>query len=263
MTQAKADNTTTADAQAEFFVSAPELIGQIGFFPLTNTLLTSVLITACLSVFAIIFSKKITLVPGKFQAFIEVMIEYIYNLTQQLAHSKVTVFFPWLMSFILFILTANLSGLLPGFSSIGFYKIEDGVKVFVPLLRSINSDLNMTLALALISVIVTHFFAIRFLGIKDYLKKWFSIKMFGASLFVGLLELISEFTKVVSLSFRLFGNIMAGKVLLKTAQSFFPFFLPLPFYFLEVMVAFVQAAVFMMLTLVFMVILSSKHDHDD
>lgn len=263
MTQVKADNTSATEVEAEYFVSAPELLGQIGFFPLTNTFLTSCLVTLCLSVTAIIFSKRVTLVPGKFQAFIEIMVEYIYNLTKQLAHSKVTAFFPWLMTFILFIMTANLSGLLPGFSSIGIYKVEDGMKTFVPLLRSSNSDLNMTLALALISVVVTHFFSIRFLGIAAYLKRWFSIKMFGASLFVGLLELMSEFTKVVSLSFRLFGNIMAGKVLLKTAKSFFPFLLPLPFYFLEVMVAFVQAAVFMMLTLVFMVILSSKHDHDD
>ncbi len=263
MTETKADNSSVAEVQAEYFVSTPELIGQIGFFPLTNTFLTSCMVTLCLSVTAIIFSKKITLVPGRFQAFIEIIVEYIYNLTKQLAHSKVTAFFPWLMTFVLFILTANLSGLLPGFSSIGIYKVEDGMKIFVPLLRSANSDLNMTLGLALVSVMVTHFFSIRFLGFKEYLKKWFSIKMFGASLFVGLLELMSEFTKVISLSFRLFGNIMAGKVLLKTAKSFFPFLVPLPFYFLEVMVSFVQAAVFMMLTLVFMVILSSKHDHDD
>jgi F-type H+-transporting ATPase subunit a len=84
--------------------------------------------------------------------------------------------------------------------------------------------------------------------------------MFGVFLFVGILELVSEFTKMVSLSFRLFGNIFAGEVVLGTVASIFAFFVPLPFYFLEILVAFVQAAVFMMLTLVFMVILSEKHE---
>lgn len=260
MAQTKTENANAVEASAEYLVSAPELIGQIGFFPVTNTLITSFLITIFLSLSAIIFSKKVTLIPNKFQAFIEICIEYIFNLTEQLAKSKVHVFFPWLMTFVIFILTANLSGLLPGFSSIGLHRIEDGKEVFIPFFRSINSDLNATLALALVSVFVTHYFAIRYLGIKAYMQKWFSFKMFGISLFVGILELVSEFTKIISLSFRLFGNILAGKVLLKTAKSFFPFILPLPFYFIEIMVAFVQAAVFMMLTLVFMVILSKKHD---
>ena len=116
----------------------------------------------------------------------------------------------------------------------------------------------MTLSLALLSVMVTHYFSIKFIGVGDYLKRWFSLKMFGVFLFVGILELVAEFTKVVSLSFRLFGNILAGKVLLKTAGAFSAFIVPLPFYFLEIIVAFVQAAVFMMLTLVFMAMLSEK-----
>ena len=118
----------------------------------------------------------------------------------------------------------------------------------------------MTLSLALISVITTHFFAIKYLGFKNYLKKWFSLEMFGVFLFVGLLELVSEFTKIVSLSFRLFGNIFAGEVVLSTVSNIFAFIVPLPFYFLELIVAFVQAAVFMMLTLVFMVLLTEKHE---
>jgi F-type H+-transporting ATPase subunit a len=133
-------------------------------------------------------------------------------------------------------------------------------KVFVPLLRSINSDLNMTLALALISAVVTHFFAIKYLGLFDYLKRWVSLN--PVLLFVGILEIISEFTKVVSLSFRLFGNIFAGEVVLATVAGIFAFLVPLPFYFLEIIVGFVQAAVFMMLTLVFMVLLSEKHGQE-
>ena len=146
-------------------------------------------------------------------------------------------------------LFGNLLGLLPGFATITFRD--------EPLLRSINSDLNMTLALALTSAVLTHAFALYYLGIIDYLKKWFTLN--PIFLFVGLLELVGEFTKIVSLSFRLFGNIFAGEVVLATISSIFAFVIPLPFYFLEIIVGFVQAAVFMMLTLVFMVLLSEKH----
>jgi F-type H+-transporting ATPase subunit a len=165
------------------------------------------------------------------------------------------------MTFFLYILTANLLALLPGVSTIGINAVSEGQQKFIPIVRSINSDLNMTLSLALISVIVTHFFSLKFIGIRDYLKRWFSLKMFGVFLFVGFLEIVSEFTKIISLSFRLFGNILAGKVLLKTAWSVSAFIVPIPFYFLELIVAIVQASVFMILTLVFMVMLSEKH-HD-
>ena len=120
-----------------------------------------------------------------------------------------------------------------------------------------NSDLNMTLALALISAVLTHIFALRYLGLLGYLSRWFTLN--PVFLFVGILELVGEFTKIVSLSFRLFGNIFAGEVVLSTISSIFAFIVPLPFYFLEIIVGFVQAAVFMMLTLVFMVLIYEKH----
>ena len=121
-----------------------------------------------------------------------------------------------------------------------------------------NSDLNMTLALALVSAVLTHAFAIYYLGFLEYLKKFISLN--PIFLFVGMMELVGELTKIVSLSFRLFGNIFAGEVVLTTISSIFAFVAPLPFYFLEIIVGFVQAAVFMMLTMVFMVLLSQKHE---
>jgi F-type H+-transporting ATPase subunit a len=165
------------------------------------------------------------------------------------------------MTFFLFIITANWFGLLPGFGTIFLKEVHDGKEVSLPIFRSINSDLNMTLGLALLSAIVTHVYAIRILGVIEYLKKWVSLN--PIFLFVGLLELVSELTKVVSLSFRLFGNIFAGEVVLVTVSGIFAFIAPLPFYFLEVIVGFVQAAVFMMLTLVFMVLLSEKHGGEE
>ncbi len=239
-------------------VLAPEVLGHIGLLPVTNTLLVSWGVMVLLIVLAISARLSIRLNPAGLQNFMELIIETGYNTVLDLAHSKAKTFFPWVMTFFLFILTANLLGLFPGFATITY--TPPGENEAVPLLRSINSDLNMTLSLALISVIVTHIFAIKYLGIKGYLKKWFSLEMFGVFLFVGLLELVGEFTKLVSLSFRLFGNIFAGEVVLGTVSSIFAFIVPLPFYFLELIVAFVQAAVFMMLTLVFMVLLSEKHE---
>ena len=235
-------------------VLAPEILGYFKGLPITNTLLVSWLVMIVLIVVSLFVKFNIKTVPSGIQNFFELVIDYSYNLVADLAHAKAKVFFPIVMTFFLFIITANWIGLFPGVGTITYNHM--------PLLRSINSDLNMTLGLALLSAFLTHFFAIKYLGIKNYLKKWFSLEMFGVFLFVGLLELVGEFTKIVSLSFRLFGNIFAGEEVLTTGSTLSQltaFLIPLPFYFLEIIVGFVQAAVFMMLTLVFMVLLSEKH----
>ena len=249
------------DQKTEHVPLIPQVVFQAGPIPITNSLIFSIIVTLFLSFFVILLSRTITLIPGKIQALVEIIIEYIYNLGEELAHDKIKTFFPWVATFFIFVLTANILALFPGVSTIGINEVIDGKQKFIPLLRSMNSDLNMTLSLAILSVMVTHFYAIKLIGVINYFKKWFSLKMFGVFLFVGLLEIVSEFTKIISLSFRLFGNILAGKVLLKTAWSYSAFILPIPFYFLEIVVAFVQAAVFMMLTLVFMVMLSEIHEH--
>ncbi len=244
-------------AGTSHIVLAPETLTHIGPLPITNTMLTAWIVMAVLIGLSIAATKKMKLVPTGLQNLMETIVEAVYDMSNDLAHNKAKTFFPIIMTFFLFILLANWIGLLPGFSSIGFNEYEHGEKVFVPLLRGVNSDLNMTLGLALISAAMTHYYAVKFLGVGGYLKKWFSLN--PIMLFVGLLELVSEFTKVISLSFRLFGNIFAGEVVLSTISGLFAYFAPLPFYMLEVLVGVVQAAVFMMLTLVFMVVLSEKH----
>lgn len=241
-------------------VLAPEIITHIGSFPISNTLIVSWLVSAFLIIISLIATWRVKLVPSGLQNMMELVIESGYDTVENLAHSKTKVIFPIVMTFFLYIIIANWFGLFPGFGTIGLKQIDHGQEKIVPILRSINSDLNMTLALALISGIATHILAVYYLGIFDYIKKWVSLN--PILLFVGLLEIVSEFTKVVSLSFRLFGNIFAGEVVLMTVATLSPFtafLVPLPFYFLEIIVGFVQAAVFMMLTLVFMVLLSEKH----
>ncbi len=231
-------------------VLKPEVLEYFKSFPITNTLLVSWITMAVLITISILATRKVQLVPSGLQSLFEMVIDFGYTTVEDLAGSKkAKVFFPIVITFFLFILFSNWIGLLPGFSTVTF-KGE-------PLLRSMNSDLNMTLALALTSAVLTHAFAIYYLGFIDYLKKWFTLN--PIFLFVGILELVGEVTKIVSLSFRLFGNIFAGEVVLSTVSSIFAFVVPLPFYFLEIIVGFVQAAVFMMLTLVFMVLLSEKH----
>lgn len=242
-------------------VLAPEVIGHLGPLPITNTLMVSWITMALIMILVFLSTRKVNLVPSGLQNFIELVVDAGYSTVEGLAGNKTKVIFPIVMTYFLFIITANWLGLFPGFATIGFTEIHDGEKVWIPLFRSINSDLNMTLALALSSVVITHIFSIKYLGVWDYIKKWVSLN--PIFLFVGLLELISEFTKIVSLSFRLFGNIFAGEVVLATIAGIFAFVVPLPFYFLEIIVGFVQAAVFMMLTLVFMVLLTEKHGGEE
>ncbi len=238
---------------------AAEKVAQIGPFVINNSLITTWIVMAVLIVFAYFVGKNIKKVPGVFQNLAEMIIEYLYNLTEGLAGEHRTErFFPFLATFFIFIMAANYIGLLPGMGTIGYFTTQAGEKTFIPLFRSANADINVTLSLALISVGLTHYFSITTVGIVDYLKRYFSIN--PIYLFVGLLEIVSEFTKIISLSFRLFGNIFAGEVLLSTISSMLAFIAPLPFMSLELLVGFVQAMVFMMLTLVFMVILTEKHE---
>lgn len=236
---------------------AAEPIVRLGFFSITNTMLDVLLIDSLLIGAAVYTSKKISIIPGKFQNLIEYAIDGLYDLTETISPTNAARIFPYFMSFFLFILLINWSGLIPGFGTIGFFEQVEGKKELIPLLRAATSDLNVTLALALISAVATHTMSIRVTGIKDYLSRFFSIN--PLNLFIGIMELIGELTKVVSLSFRLFGNILAGEVVLVTVSSIFAFLFPLPFMLLEVIVGLVQALVFSMLTMAFMAVFTTPH----
>ncbi len=237
----------------------PEIIFGSQGVELTNTLLATVATDIVLVVLIFILTKNIKKVPGILQSITEVGIGYFYNLTEQISGPNTKRIFPWFASFFIFIFFSNIIGLLPGFGTIGFFQEipEEGKKEFIPILRAATSDFNTTLALATVSIVATHVIAIRVVGWKDYLSRYFSFN--PIYLFVGLLEIVSEASKLFSLSFRLFGNIYAGEVVLATISSLFAFVAPLPFILLEMIVALVQALVFAMLTMVFMSILATPH----
>jgi len=239
------------------FVS--ETILRVGPFNITNTVLNTILVDAIIVIGAVHLSKGLKKVPSLFQALIETIIETFYNLSESVAPNRGKKIFPYVMSFFLFILIANWSGLIPGVASIGFFEHSGPHEnKFIPLLRPATSELNTTLALAIISSFATHMFAINTIGIKHYIGRYLSLS--PINLFIGILEIISEITKVVSLSFRLFGNIFAGEVVLLTVSSIFAFLFPVPFLMLEVIVGIVQALVFSLLTMAFMAILSTPHE---
>lgn len=216
-----------------------------------------------LVVAALVYKRKAgRLVPAGFQNFVEMIVEGLFNffngITQDVRMTRK--FFPIVSTIFLFVLVSNWMGIFPGVGTIGIYEIEEGEKIFVPLLRTGYADVNMTLALALISVVITQYFGIRELGFFHYAGKFFvnPFKDFVGS-FVGILEFVSEFAKIISFSFRLFGNIFAGEVLLVVVGFLAPFIAPLPFYGLELFVGLVQALVFSLLTLVFMKMAATSH----
>ncbi len=243
---------------------APEVIGHIGSFPITNSLLMAWLVMSSLIIGALLVTRNITSNPGRLQNFAEFIIETLFDLCKSVSESRAHIFFPIVATLFLFILLSNWFGLVPGLGAVGFIH-HDGTG-FVPLFRSVAADLNTTLALALITVVLTQYFGLRYKGIYGYIKHYFHNPLHGGiaflllgiliGAFVGFLEVISEFVKVVSLSFRLFGNVYAGEVVIHTISGMLAYIAPVPFLLLETIVGLVQAAVFSLLSLVFFSIIT-------
>ncbi|MBU1036439.1 F0F1 ATP synthase subunit A [Patescibacteria group bacterium] len=246
-------------------------------FSITNSLLNSWLAVLIIVVAVIVISKKIKKIPRGIQNYLEVILESAMNLADSVTGSreKTVKIFPIVFAIFIFILLNNWLGLIPGIGSIGFIEVTQGHSVFVPLFRGATADLNTTLALALFAVIGSNLFGVFMVGFWKFINKYLNIQAFWEipkkikneptiifvnpiKAFVGLIEIIGEIAKVASLSFRLFGNIFAGEVLLMAMAVIFAFILPIPFMFLEVIVGLVQALIFAMLTLVYFTIASSE-----
>jgi len=167
-------------------------------------------------------------------------------------------YLPIILTLFLFIIASNWFGILPGVGSLGFFAHEHGKEFFIPFLRSAASDLNVTLALGAVAMTLVNVSGVGALGWWPHIRKFFTLEG-PIQFFVGILELLSEFAKIVSFSFRLFGNVFAGEVLLVIVGSLAPFGAPVPFLLLEVFVGFIQALVFAMLTMVFISIAVAHH----
>jgi len=225
--------------------------------PITNALLTTWVVMGVLAVLSFFATRNLSRVPSAFQSVAEVLVGGMHDFLRNVTGKHIDTFFPLLASLFLFIITANWIGLLPGVGTIGFFRNEtahanaaSAESSFVPLLRGATSDLNTTLALAVVAVIAIQYYGFKTVGMH-YSTRFINFSN-PISFFVGALEIVSELSKVISFAFRLFGNIFAGEVLLAVMAFLMPFIVPLPFLMLELFVGFIQALIFSMLTAVFL-----------
>ncbi|MFZ2226041.1 MAG: FoF1 ATP synthase subunit a [Candidatus Moraniibacteriota bacterium] len=257
-----------------------EPLGHIGSLTVTNSLLASWITVFILVVFLVSVGKKVNKIPRGIQNIFEILLEKALEMADSVTGSrrKSEKFLPISLALFLFIFANNWLGLIPGMGTIGFNEVEEGHKLFIPLLRGGTADINTTLALALVAVIASHVMGVLVVGAWNYFNKFVNIKLLleipgkirkdytvvlvnPIKVFVGLVEVISEFAKVASLTFRLFGNIFAGEVLLASMMALFAYVLPLPFMFLEMIVGIIQALIFAILALVYMTIAVEQHEH--
>jgi len=257
-----------------------EPVAHVGNFTITNSLINTWIVVVFLILIGIILRKNLKKIPKGLQTLFELIIDGGVKLCDSVTNDreKSMKIFPFAFTFFIIILLNNWLGLIPGVGSIGFLESENGHQVFVPILRGGTADLNTTLALALISVVVSNILGAVTVGFYRHFNKYVNVHGLAQipkklrkdptvlivnpiKFFVGLVEIVGEIAKVASLSFRLFGNIFAGEVLLSSIAVIFAFGLPIPFMFLEVIVGIIQALIFGMLTLVYFSIAMTEEEH--
>ncbi|OIO29249.1 hypothetical protein AUJ22_01795, partial [Candidatus Nomurabacteria bacterium CG1_02_31_12] len=220
-------------------------------------------------------------IPTGIQNFVEVVVEGALSLCDQVTNDRALSLkiFPVAISVFFFILVNNWFGILPlgGFGLIE--KGEEGL-AFVPFVRGGTADINTTIALSVMAVVGANMFGVFYIGIWKTFNKYVNLKIIGQigkkirkdptiiivapiTFFVGLIEIVGEFAKVASLSFRLFGNVFAGEVLLVSMAALVGYIIPIPFLFLEILVGVIQALIFSILLVVYFTIASTDHDEHD
>jgi F-type H+-transporting ATPase subunit a len=242
--------------------------------PITNSMVVTWVVALAVIAFARIATRDMSQVPRGAQNLLEWVIEGVYNLLESVLGRHLVERTFWLLATIfVFILAANWAGLVPGVGTIGWgHHTPHGFVIERPLLRGANADLNLTLAMALVFFACWIVWAVQEVGALGVFKELFApkgetagaLRVLMAVVFVaaGCLEIVSILFRPVSLSFRLYGNVFAGESMLETMATLVPGFgwlLPIPFYFMELLVGLVQAMVFMLLAAVF-TLLICQHD---
>lgn len=259
-----------------------EPIAHFGNFTITNALATSWVVVGMIIILSLLIRLRLKSVPGKLQNIFELILEGALKLCDQVTGNRRTTekIFPIAISAFFFILLNNWLGIIPlG----GFGLLERGEEglAFIPFLRGGTADINTTIALAVMAVVGANLFGIFSLGLWKTFNKYVNLKALGGiftkirkeptviivapiTFFVGLLEIIGEFAKIASLSFRLFGNVFAGEVLLASMAAIFAYVIPIPFLFLEILVGVIQALIFSILLVVYFTISATDHadEHD-
>jgi F-type H+-transporting ATPase subunit a len=268
------------------FVKLPsEPIFHVGGFNITNTIIASWVTILVLFILFFFATRKMKIIPGRMQSFAEVVVEGIYNTIEGVAGEKhVRTFFPLITTIFLYVVTNALLALTPLWGTWGPIEHSAEGTVVVPFLRAANTDINLTLSIALISFCFIEYLGFSKIGPLKYLDSFFQFselgKAFGKlfkgdgksfasglafgfiNIYVGLLEVLSHFIRIVSFTFRLFGNMTAGEILLGVMTFLVAFIAPVPFYGLETLVGFLQAMIFAGLTLVFGVMAVTSHHEE-
>jgi len=226
----------------------PYIVGHVFGIPLTATLITTWITMFLLIVGTFFLSRKPTLIPTKIQSITELVVGGVYDYMSDVLESRTLArkYFPIVITIFIFVLALNWIGLLPGVTAIGLN--HDGH--FTPLLYPAATDLNITIAFALIAFVTIEVAGVVAIGAFKYAGKFINFHS-PLAFIIGIIELISELARLISFSFRLFGNIFAGKTLLVVIMFFVPYIAPVPLYGFELFVGFIQAFVFAVLTLFF------------
>lgn len=231
--------------------------------PITNTMLTAWIVSLGLLAGAFIIGRGVALVPGKvqfvFESIVSVALSYMENVLEDKKLARR--FLPLLATIFLFIFFCNVVEFTPGIGAIGWFHYVGDRMEFTPLFRSVNTDLNVTIALATISVIVIEVTGAAVIGFFKYWRQFFNVSS-PMGFIVGVLELISKISRFIAFAFRLFGNIFSGEVLIMVVGALvFPLLVPVPLMVFEILVGFIQAAIFALLTLFFIKLAITEPEH--
>ncbi|MCK5577043.1 MAG: F0F1 ATP synthase subunit A [Dehalococcoidales bacterium] len=262
----------------------PELPAETVFhifgFPITNSIIAAWVTITVLVGLSYAVTRRMKLIPGRLQAAFEFLMGWLYDLCRSVAgDDNGRRFFPIVTTIFLFVAFNAWLALLPGYGSITVHTVEHEVH----LLRPANTDINMPLALALVSFVFVEFYGLKRLGTR-YIGKFLNFGDFrrgvgkafkgnpkegllgmfagGIGIFTGLLEGFTEFIRIISLTFRLFGNMTAGEILLLVAAFLMPWLFAIPFYGLELLIGFIQALIFAGLTLIFVTVAVEPHHEE-
>ena len=236
---------------------AAEPLFHIGPITITNTIFMAWIVMALLVIASLLATRKMQLVPSGLQNFAEAIVEMLYDIVEGAVGHRARIVFPIIATFFIYIVVANWMGLLPGINSIGVWEHDaEGHKLFIPIFRAANSDLNMTVGMALIAFILIHSAGLIVHKPLGYLKH-----LAGPLPILILINVTIEAFVPVSLSVRLFGNIFAGEILLLVMRA--PV-VGVAFMVLEVLFGLIQALIFTMLSLIFLSIaMSGEHEHEE
>jgi F-type H+-transporting ATPase subunit a len=204
-----------------------------------------------------------TMVPGRLQLLVEFPFEWLAGIVRGTGGKRWREFAGLVIAIFLFVLVANFIGLLPGVGTVGLVHEEHGESTLIPIVRAAAADLNFTLGLAIIAFVAFVAWGIRANGVRGYLKELLIAEPAYMTPVLTPIHLISELSRLISLSMRLFGNVFAGEVLLAVMLALAPIFIPVGFLILEAIFGFVQALVFALLTMTYITLAIAEHLHHE